>query len=396
MKVLSRIICVMALVWSVPTSAQTLAEKFSDTDWPKQTQIDAAPFFTAFDRVFPLASVDDQGSPDPALQRCDLSEEQQWQAVGLTTAGIDAINPAAHMPEASAGLTSKGRSIEVLSNAAGCAMLQAPEFLNNIPDMEKLFFSTRHLQQPVFIRVHYETGTLKKSNPTRSDNKVTIQHVPTGIKDYPWAVRSWRQYKITGPYTIEMTGTGLHFDGVNGAAAYESVVLERLYDNKGKLMPSPPLRLQWQHEGEGFMRVWSGPLIFSYRDSKRHGLNFIGLDLQDGSFQYDCYGDDQAFDYYRIINDYDCASAQASEFGQQGVFRSSTLTKLAAREEATAVIAAAEGDPAAAGMAGECVKAYAAARVCEQMPSDPFGIVRGVCASGVKKKFGGSGCKLPF
>lgn len=396
MNVWGRIAGVMAVLWSVSASAQTPAEKFTDSDWPKQTQIDAEPFFTVFDQAFPLARADDPGSPDPTLVPCGLSEAQQWQAVGLTPEGIDLVNPAAHMPESSAGLTSKALSIEVLSNAAGCATLQTAEFLNNIPDSEKLFFSARHLRQPVYIRVHFETGTLKNLQPTRSDNVATIRHVETGIKDYPWAVRSWRKNKITGPFTAEMTIKGLHFDGINGAAAYESVALERIYDKDGKLTPAPPLRLQWQEEGVRYLRVWAGVLLFSYRDSKRHGLNFIGLDLNDGSFQYGCYGNDQAFDYYRVINDYDCVPAQASEFGQQGVFRSSMLTKVAAKEEADAVVAVEDGNPGVTGMAGECTKAYMAARVCQQMPSDPFGIARGVCASSVKKKFGGSGCKLPF
>lgn len=394
MKALSRIIGVIAAVSAVPVGAQTLAEKFSDTDWPKQTQINATPFLTVFDQVFPLASADDQGSPDPELLLCDLSEEQQWQAVGLTPAGIDEINPAAHMPEASAGLTSRQQSIEVRSTVAGCAILQNPEYLNNVPDTEKAFFSTRHLQQPVYIRAQYETGTRKRSKPTRSDNTVVIQHIATGIRDYPWAVRSRHQYKITGAFEMQMTATSLNFESLNDQAAYHSVALERSYDKNDKPMPSPTLRLHWQNAGEKFMRVWSGFLLFSHRDGKRHGLNFNGVNLDDGSFKYDCYDGDQALDYYRIINDYDCAPALATEFGQDGVFRSATLTKLAAEEEA--VVAVVNSESAAPDLAGECVKAYAAARICQQMPSDPFGIARGVCASGVKKKFGGSSCKLPF
>jgi hypothetical protein len=393
-KVWSRIISMVAVVCSVPTGAQSLTEKFSDTDWPKQTRIDTAPFIDVFDQVFPLASGDDKGLLDPALLRCELSEEQQWQAVGLTKAGIDEINPAAHMPEASAGLTSRPQSIEVRSTVAGCAILQNPEYLNNVPDTEKAFFSTRHLQQPVYIRAQYETGTRKRSQPTRSDNTVMIQHIATGIRDYPWAVRNRHQYKITGAFEIQMTATSLYFEGLGDQAAYHYVVLERSFDKHGKLMPSPTLRLHWQNDGEKFMRVWSGFLLFSYRDGKRHGLNFNGVKLDDGSFQYDCYDGDQALDYYRIINDYDCAPALAPEFGQDGVFRSATLTKRAAEEEA--VVAVANSESAVPGMAGECVKAYAAARICQQMPSDPFGIARGICASGVKKKFGGSSCKLPF
>lgn len=396
MKAWSRIIGVMALVSSVPVGAQTLAEKFSDTDWPKQTQIDTAPFLTVFDQVFPLASADDQGSPDPELLLCDLSEEQQWQAVGLTPAGIDSINPASHMPEASAGLTSKARSIEVRSSAAGCARFQAPEYLNNTPDAEKAYFSTRHLQQPVYIRVHFETGTRKKSRPTRSDNTVVIQHVATGIQDHPWAVRTWRQYKVSGPYSMQMTITSLSFENADGQADYESVALSRSYDKQGELMPSTTVHLHWQNNDVRFMRGWSSFMVYSYRDGKRHGLNFSGVNMAEGSFQYDCFADDKPLDYYRIINDYDCASVQAEEFSQEGVFRSSSLTKQAAQAEAESAIAAIDDDPAAAAIAGECVKAYAAARVCQQIPSDPFGIARGVCTSGVKKKFGGSDCKLPL
>ena len=393
MSVLSRILGVVAIS-SAPASAQSLAEQFSDTDWPKQTQLDAAPFLAEFARIFSLASADDQGSPNPELLRCDLSDEQQWRAVGLTATGIDTVNPAAHMPEAAAGLTSKLRSIEVRSNAAGCAILQTPEYLNDVPDTEKAYFSTRHLQQPVYIRAHFETGTRQKKRPTRTENRVTIQHVPTGIQAYPWAVRSWYQQTRSGLFFMQTTSTELHFEGINRPAVYDTVALGRSYDKEGKLMPSSMIRAQWVDGGKKFSRVWSGFLIFSYRDSKRHGLNFNGVNMDDGSFLYDCYDDDRALDYYRIVNDYDCASVPASEFGQEGVFRSAELTRLAAKVEAESVVAG--SDVAAPGMAGECVKAYAAARVCENMPSDPFGITRGICTSGVKKKFGGSGCKLPF
>src|SRR5690554_5891900 len=334
-----------------------------------QTQIDAAPFLAAFDRLFPLASADDQGSPDPALLRCDISEEQQWQAVGLTAAGIDTVNPAAHMPEAAAGLTSKRRSIEVRSTATGCATLQTPEYLNNIPDTEKAYFSSRHLQQPVDIRVHYETGTRQKKRPTRSENRVTIQHVQTGIQDYPWTIRSWHQHSISGPFLMQMTSTELRFESVNAQADYESVALGRSYDKEGKLMPSSMIRVHWQHEGGKFMRIWSSFLLYSHRDSKRHGLNFNGVNMNDGSFLYDCYEDDQVLDYYRIINDYDCTSVPVSEFGQDDIFRSSALTRLAAIEEAKSTTAVLAGDdPSGPGIAGECAKAYAAHEYVSRCP----------------------------
>lgn len=44
--------------------------------------------------------------------------------------------------------------------------------------------------------------------------------------------------------------------------------------------------------------------------------------------------------------------------------------------------------------ATECSKAYAAKKVCETMPGDPFGLLMRGCMAQVKKKFGGSGCSI--
>ncbi|MCG8438210.1 MAG: hypothetical protein MI751_09010 [Pseudomonadales bacterium] len=46
--------------------------------------------------------------------------------------------------------------------------------------------------------------------------------------------------------------------------------------------------------------------------------------------------------------------------------------------------------------ASECTKAYAAKKVCENMPGDPFGLLMRGCMAQVKKKFGGMGCSIPF
>ena len=46
--------------------------------------------------------------------------------------------------------------------------------------------------------------------------------------------------------------------------------------------------------------------------------------------------------------------------------------------------------------ATECSKAYAAKKVCENMPGDPFGLLMRGCMAQVKKKFGGMGCSIPF
>ncbi len=44
--------------------------------------------------------------------------------------------------------------------------------------------------------------------------------------------------------------------------------------------------------------------------------------------------------------------------------------------------------------ATECAKAYAAKKVCETLPGDPFGLLMRGCMAQVKKKFGGSGCSI--
>ena len=44
--------------------------------------------------------------------------------------------------------------------------------------------------------------------------------------------------------------------------------------------------------------------------------------------------------------------------------------------------------------ATECSKAYAAKKVCETLPGDPFGLLMRGCMAQVKKKFGGSGCSI--
>ncbi|MDF1782147.1 MAG: hypothetical protein P1U67_12705 [Alcanivoracaceae bacterium] len=43
-----------------------------------------------------------------------------------------------------------------------------------------------------------------------------------------------------------------------------------------------------------------------------------------------------------------------------------------------------------------CAKGYAAVKICEKAPSDPFGLVRRACLYGVKKQFGDVQCPVPL
>jgi len=349
--------------------AQLAAGESVGFQWPKQTQVDLVSFVAVFDQAFPHVATNARNEPDPGLLVCDLGKEQQWQAAGLTQTGIDAINPAANMPEAAAGLTSKQVAIEIRSSAAGCKILQEPEYLSNILDTEKVFFSARHFQQPLHIHVRYETGTRKKPRPWRSDNTVIVKHIPTGINDYPWAVRTWHQLRWTDPFAVKMTGASLLFEDVTDQNAHRSLQLEQPYEKNGKLMSMSQIKLRWQDHGHQHVRTWGAfGLLFSYRDGQRHGLNYTGVDPSDSSVQYDCYESGAAQDYYRIIDDYDCVSVDASEFGHSDVFRSYALARAAARAEALAAmgIPAVGGDTAVAGVAEECVKAFTAARLCQR------------------------------
>jgi hypothetical protein len=235
---------------------------------------------------------------------------------------------------------------------------------------------------------------------------MVVQHVPTGLPDYPWVVRTWNHYAWKGTraaygiaYWPPMIGITLTFRSVPGNAEFHKVELTKTYvDANQPVSPALSLALYWKEDGHNYRRFWNAGFVNSYRDDTQHGMNFSGVNTSDFSFEFDCYVDNEKQDYYRVINTYDCVSATEREFGEAGVFRSSRLIRLAAETEASERLAAAAKTAGSGGYdsAEECVKAYAAAKVCENMPSDPFGVARGICTSTVKNKFGGSGCKLPF
>ncbi len=388
-----------ALVSVCLLSAPSFAQMPS---WPKQNQIDLAPFEVVAENLFgsPLGN---QGSPDPSLQKCEMSRERSALVAGLTPQGTRQMNPAANTPDAANGLTTKVRSIDIYSTATGCAKLDSAEYLATVVDEDRAAFSAQHVQQPVFIRARFSTGSLNKKG-LRADNSVVIKHLPTGLSDYPWVVRTWNKYAWKGTkaayglaYWPPMIGITLEFSSASSDAEFHTVQMIGTYNDAGQSF-SPSVMLGWIKGGHAYSRMWTGELVNSFRDDKRHGINFSGLNMTDFSFQFDCHVDDVAQDYYRVINTYDCHAVSQSEFGKEGVFRSSQLVKMAAEVEAKAELAAVAGpeDSSSPDAAGECVKAYTAARLCQNIPSDPFGIARGLCTSTVKNKFGGSGCKLPF
>ena len=371
-------------------------------NWPKQNQIDLAPFEAVAEDLLgsPLGN---QGSPDPSLQKCEMSKERSALVAGLTPQGTRQINPAVNTPDAANGLTTKVRSIDIYSTATGCAKLDSEEYLATVPDQDRAAFSAQHVQQPVFIRARFITGSLNKKG-LRADNSVVIQHLPTGRQDYPWVVRTWNKSAWKGtraaygiahwPPMISIT-LGFHPPSSNGK--FHTVQLIGTYMGAGHHL-SPSVMLVWFKNGHAYSRMWTGELVKSIRDEKLHGINFSAFNMTDFSWQFDCHVDGVAQDYYRVIDTYDCEAVSQSEFGKDDVFRSSKLVKLTAEAEAKTQLSVpvqAEGSNNPDG-AAECVKAYAAARVCQNIPSDPFGITRGICTTTVKNKFGGSGCKLPF
>jgi hypothetical protein len=382
---------------SAPSFAQT-------PNWPKQNQIDLAPFEAVVETLFGSLG-GNQGSPDPSLQKCEMSKARSALVAGLTPQGTRQINPAVNTPDAANGLTTSVRSIDILSTASGCAKLDSAAYLAAAADDQRAAFSAQHVQQPIFIRARFSTGSVNKKG-LRADHAMVVQHVPTGLPDYPWVVRTWNHYAWKGTkaaygiaYWPPMIGITLIFQSVPGNIEVHKVELIETYvDANQSVSPALSLALYWEKEGHAYYRFWNAGLVNSYRDETQHGMNFSGINTTDFSFELDCYVDNEKQDYYRVINTYDCVSVKESEFGEEGVFRSSQLIRLAAEAEASERLAtvARTGAPGGSSGAAECVKAYAAAKACDNMPSDPFGVARGLCTSAVKSKFGGSGCRLPF
>src|SRR5690554_6557214 len=367
--------------------------------WPQQTQIDLAPFAAAAENLLG-APLGNQGAPDPSLQRCDMSKERLALAIGMTPQGTRHLNPAANTANVASGLTTRVRSIELYSTTAGCARLGSADYLATVPDAQRAAYSAVHVQQPVFIRARFHAGSFNKQGLS-ADNTVVIRHLPTGLPDYPWAVRTWNRYAWKGTKAVygvahwpTLTGMTLSFQSAVADIEFHTVQLTETYIESGQ-RASSALMLAWQKDGHAYSRTWNAELVNAFRDDKRHGVNFAGVNTTDWSFEFDCYVDGVVADYYRVINTYDCEAVPESQSGQQGVLASSRLIKLAAQAEAQAAMADA-GTPAGASGGAECLKAYAAAKLCENMPSDPFGVARGLCTHSVKSRFGGSGCKLPF
>lgn len=394
------IVAILLAMTPLLSSASASAAEAQGPRWPQQTQMDLAPFAAAAENLLG-AALGNQGSPDPSLQKCDMNKERMVRAAGLTPQGTRLLNPAATTPDLALGLTTTVRSIELYSTATGCATLGSAEYLATVPDQQRAAFSSTGVQQPVFIRARFSTGSHNKKGLS-ADNTVVIRHMPSGLPDYPWVVRGWNKYAWKGTkaaYGVShwppLIGVTLNFHSSSTKADFHSVQLTATYADTGQPV-SRALMLAWQKDGREYSRTWNGELVNAFRDDKRHGVNFAGVNTTDWTFEFDCYLDGAVVDHYRVVDTYDCEAVTQSEIGQTDVFQSSLLTKAAAAAEAQTALASTATTTDSASASAECIKAYAAAKLCQNMPADPFGVARGICMNTVTSKFGGSRCKLPF
>jgi len=398
--------CAVLALLPILLHAQTLQDRTSPQGWPRQAQLDISELIAVFDQHFPEDQTGGELTPQAGIQECPLSDQQKWLAAGLSKAQIDTINPAAHFPAGADGLTSKQQSISLKSDGEGCGLLASVTSILPGDVSQRAGSLPDNFDRPVFIEARFQTGTRSRRDRSKSEHTYTFSTIKTGVNSFPTAVKLIRQGHLTGPFygDLRSSETELQFRGDSGKTPYSMVSLNRAEYLQGRqAMPkSYYLAMNWEDQSNRYHRNWGDYTVISSRNQQRHGINFTGVSMADFNFQFDCFINGEKLDYYRTVNDYDCALAQEEEFGKEGVYRSSALNELALQAEAQERIrqrmAGNTNNSAAAGSGSgtveECAKAYAASRLCEYIPADPFGIARGICSRKVKNQFGGLGCPL--
>ena len=382
--------------------------------WPDQDIVDTRSLERHFAEASSFAT---QGIPRPRdLGKCRLDNDLAWQMILPTDQHVTE-----RIRYGAPGIRQeiKRGKIVVYSTDAGCAAL--PGHINRdviAPQRIQSLALSVQFRFPLYIESDYRyLHWMDKYTPIPFRERYTIDRVLTGHADYPVADRIVSRATMKGSPSSDVPHHVMNFHG-SGAKPGTFVSLQR---GQTGLLVANGLYIVQQAGSDTYAYEWypSGRVL-PLRNNRLHGAVKrvpwnAGEDyVPSEPLSYDCFYDHERVEYFRLVGSHGCVAVEASEAGKPGVYRDriAVLIEQQAREamEASALASAAVQQAAGAGAqsaattdgeakegVGEaCAKAYAAHRLCQTMPSDPFGVSRRFCVSQVKKNFGGSGCPLPF
>lgn len=404
-----------ALVLSTGVSAKNRELVVYPLDqWPDQDIADTK----ALERHFvEESSFATQGIPRPRdLDKCRLENNLAWQMILPTDQHVTE-----RIRYGFQGVRQeiKRGKIVVYSTAAGCAAL--PGHINRdviAPQRIQSLAVSVQFRFPLYIESDYRyVFWMDKYTPIHFRERYVIDRVLTGDPGYPVADRIVSRATMKGVLSSDVPHHVMNF---HGAATKQGEFISLQRGQTGLLVANG-LYIVQQTDSDTYAYEWypEGRML-PLRNNRLHGaVKRVPWNAGDDyvpsePLSYDCFYDHERVEYFRLVGTHGCVSVEASEAGKPGVYRDriAALIEQQAREATeVSTLAGAVAGPGASSLAqpstaadggakegvGEaCAKAFAAHRLCQSMPSDPFGVTRSFCVNQVKKNFGGMGCPLPF
>ncbi|PKM22474.1 MAG: hypothetical protein CVV10_04100 [Gammaproteobacteria bacterium HGW-Gammaproteobacteria-14] len=377
--------------------------------WPDQSVLD----ISELERLFMTASSLATGSPQRSreLGKCALGSDAAWKLIIPSDNHVTGKFRLA-MPATRQDI--KLGKIVVYSTPAGCAAL--PSHINRdviMPERIHALALSIDFRFPVYIESDYRyTYWIDKYVPIHFRQRYVMDRITTGLKDYPVADRIVSRSTYPGSLHSNVPRHVMNFHGV------ESGEMELISMQRGQvgLLVANGLYIMQQRDGDLYAYEWypEGKML-PLRNNRLDGLvkqsQWNAMDASSSAdAPLECFANHERMEYFRIIGPYQCEAVSESDAGKPGVYRDriAVLMEELAREEKEeqqAMAAAGSQHDGSASLpsatpkeavASVCAKAYAAHRLCQNMPSDPFGVTRSYCVNQIKKNFGGTGCPLPF
>ncbi|MFN3714318.1 MAG: hypothetical protein ACK4SX_11725 [Alcanivoracaceae bacterium] len=379
-------------------------------EWPDQTLVDIAKLHPLF---VSRSSLTDGGIQRPReLRKCALDNNLAWKMIVPSDKHVTQKFRMA-MPAVRQDI--KLGKIVVYSDDAGCAML--PSYINRdviMPERIHALALSADFRFPLYIESDYRYAYwLDKYSPIHFRQRYVIDRIATGLDEFPVADRMVSRGTYPGSQHSDVPHHVMNFHG----AAPGTKQLVSMQRGQIGLLFANGLYIMQEQGGDLYSYEWYPegrmlPLRNNLLDGavKRAQWNVRDASAVADEFLFECYRSHERVEYFRVTGPYRCEEVDQNEAGKPGVYRDriAVLIEEQAREakaEQQALASAVSGAgssgnaPVGAdkeGVAPACAKAYAAHRLCQSMPSDPFGVTRSFCVNQVKKNFGGMGCPLPF
>ncbi len=379
-------------------------------EWPDQTLVDLAELHPVFVNRSSLADGAIQRPRE--LRKCALDNNLAWQIIVPSDRHV---TQKFRMTMPAVRQEIKLGKIVVYSNDEGCTAL--PSHINSDVIMSERIHAlalSADFRFPLYIESDYRyVYWLDKYAPIHFRQRYVIDRITTGLDEYPVADRIVSLGTYPGSQHSDVPHHVMNFHRV---APGEKQLVSMQRGQVGLLVANG-LYIMQQQGDELYSYEWYPegrmlPLRNNLLDGvvKRAQWNARDASAVADEFQFECYRKHERVEYFRVTGPYSCEEVDQGEAGKPGVYRDriAVLIEQQAREAmldqqalSSAVDETAGPGSASVGsdkeaVAPACAKAFAAHRLCQSMPSDPFGVTRSFCVNQVKKNFGGMGCPLPF